>query len=206
MHVSFILSLLYSCAVVKIWSGKSNSYVFSHWRISISRTHADACALSIGSEAMKSSDQDGELTKLESILFIPNVGYKQKKSIFWTCVKKILLPSEDIRCMPNFEFVRKLFINWVELSQRVDVLPTISAASSVFFWLTQRISLRMRDCLTIWVGLLCYKGGRLWLYAFISSFVLNLVETFVDRWVFRKRGSVSVSREGVVGGGGGITW
>ena len=132
MHVSFILSLLYSCAVVKIWSGKSNSYVFSHWRISISRTHADACALSIGSEAMKSSDQDGELTKLESILFIPNVGYKQKKSIFWTCVKKILLPSEDIRCMPNFEVVRKLFINWVELSQRVDVLPTISAASSVF--------------------------------------------------------------------------
>ena len=132
MHVSFILSLLYSCAVVKIWSGKSTYYVFSHWRISISRTHADACALSIGSEAMKSSDQDGELTKLESILFIPNVGYKQKKSIFWTCVKKILLPSEDIRCMPNFEVVRKLFINWVELSQRVDVLPTISAASSVF--------------------------------------------------------------------------
>ena len=136
MHVSFILSLLCSCAsmffYVKIWSGKSNSYVFSHWRISISRTHADACALSIGSEARKSSDQDGELTKLESILFIPNVGYKQKKSIFWTCVKKILLPSEDIRCMPNFEVVRKLFINWVELSQRVDVLPTISAASSVF--------------------------------------------------------------------------
>ena len=48
----------------KILSGKSNSYLSLHWNVNltISRTHADAFALSMGSEAMKSPKQDGELT------------------------------------------------------------------------------------------------------------------------------------------------
>ena len=67
MHVLFILSLHYSYAVVKILSGKSNSYLSLHWNVNltISRTHADIFALSMGSEAMKYLNQDGELTKLE---------------------------------------------------------------------------------------------------------------------------------------------
>ena len=64
MQISFILSPRYSYAVVKIWSGKSNSYFSLHWNVNltISRTHADACALRMGSEAMKTPKQDGELT------------------------------------------------------------------------------------------------------------------------------------------------